>query len=435
MGKFDKVMQAKDRMANYMVDEITTICKFLPKRAPGSEGEKKACEYMRDTLEKDCGCKKTAIEPFKVTPDSFYGWIYISVTCALIQMVLYFFFPLVGAIVMAIGLLVMILQFGLYLKVIDFFFVAKTSHNLTGVRPSTGETKCRVLFNGHIDAAWNFPVNERWGGIAYTIHVLASIFGILYMFILSIIRTVMTNAQLDILTPATQPAMFWLGIASVVFLPLIIGLYWMWDEKVVVDGANDNLTGCYMGIAILKAMEEEGVQLEHTEVGVVLSGSEEAGLRGIKAWCAKHKGEFDDVPTYIYSFDTLHDERFLMVNFRDLNATVVTDEETGVRFMDSAKELGIPCQRGMVPPFGGATDSAAFAQGGYKVAGITALNHVLEDYYHTIHDTYTNLNPKCLSDTFAVTVNCLKHLDEEIGDGIVPSQAVAADTTDNADKA
>lgn len=425
MGKFDKVMQAKDRMAEFMVHEITTICKFLPKRAPGSEGEKLACEYMRDTLEKDCGCSRTAIEPFKVTPDSFYGWIYISVTCALIQMVMYFFYPMIGAIVMAIGLVVMLLQFGLYIKAIDFFFAQKTSHNLTAIRPATGETKCRVLFNGHIDAAWNFPVNERWGGIAYTIHVLASVAGIIYMFVLSIVRTVMTNAKLDILSPSSNPVMFWLGIGSVVFLPLIIGLYWMWDEKVVVDGANDNLTGCYMGIAILKAMEEQGVQLEHTEVGVVLSGSEEAGLRGTKAWCAKHKDEFNDVPTFIYSFDTIHDERFLMVNFRDLNGTVEVDKETGERFMQSAEELDIPCQRGMVPPFGGATDSAAFAQAGYKVAGITALNHVLEDYYHTVHDTYTNLNARCLSDCFAVTVNCLKHIDEELGDGVTTAEAAA----------
>ena len=428
MGKFDKVMQDKDRMADYMVEEITTVCKYLPKRAPGSEGEKLACEYMRDTLEKNCGCTKTDIEPFHVTPDSFYGWIYISVSCALLQMVMYFFFPLIGAIFMALGLIVMVLQFGLYIKAIDFFFARKTSHNLTGIRPCTGETKCRVLFNGHIDAAWNFPVNERWGGIAYTIHVLASIFGILYMFVLSVIRTVMTNAQWNILTPTSQPAMFWLGIASVVFLPLIIGLYWMWDEKVIVDGANDNLTGCFLGIAILRSMQDAGVELEHTEVGVVLSGSEEAGLRGTKAWCERHKGEYNDVPTFIYSFDTLHDERFLMVNYRDLNGTVMVDKDTSDRFMHSAEELGITCQRGMVPPFGGATDSAAFAQAGYKVAGITALNHVLEDYYHTIHDTYTNLNPKCLADCFAVTVNCLRHIDEEFGSD--EAAQVAADTAD-----
>ena len=413
MGKLDKLIQAKDKMAAFMVQNITTICKFLPKRSPGSEGEKLACEYMRDSLEKDCGCTKTSIEPFSVSPDSFYGWIYITVTCALLQIVMYFFYPLVGAIVMAIGFIVMILQFGLYLKTIDIFFTRKTSHNLTAIRPATGETKVRVLFNGHVDAAWNFPVNERWGGVAYTIHALASMAGILYMFVLSIVRAVQTHAQWNILTPSSNPAMFWLGVATILFLPLLIGLYWLWDEKVIVDGANDNLTGCYMGIAILKGLEEEGIQLEHTEVGVVISGSEEAGLRGTKAWCEKHKGEFDDVPTYIYSFDTIHDERFLMVNYRDLNGTVEVDKETGDRFMKSAEELDIHCAKGMVPPFGGATDSAAFAQAGYKVAGITALNHVLEDYYHTTRDTADNLNPKCLADCYAVAVNCLQNIDKE----------------------
>ena len=59
----------------------------------------------------------------------------------------------------------------------------------------------------------------------------------------------------------------------------------MWNENRVVDGANDNLTGCYMGIAILKELHDAGITLENTEVGVILAGSEESGLRGAKA-CA-----------------------------------------------------------------------------------------------------------------------------------------------------
>ena len=193
----------------------------------------------------------------------------------------------------------------------------------------------------------------------------------------------------------------------------------MWDEKVVVDGANDNLTGCYMGISVLKAMKDNGIELDHTEVGVIITGSEEAGLRGSKAWCKNHKGQFDDVPTYIYSFDTIHDSKFLMVNYRDLNGTVLADREVSDSFVNSAKELGIPCIKGMVPPFGGATDSAAFAQAGYKVAGITALNHALEDYYHTVRDSYDNLNEDCLADCFAVTVNVLKKIDESTKNRLV----------------
>ena len=38
-----------------------------------------------------------------------------------------------------------------------------------------------------------------------------------------------------------------LGLGALVFVPFWFGLYFMWNEKRVVDGANDNLTGCYIG--------------------------------------------------------------------------------------------------------------------------------------------------------------------------------------------
>lgn len=51
-----KIINKKLDWAKYMVDEITYICKNIEKRAPGSEGEKKACEYMAKVLKEDCGC-------------------------------------------------------------------------------------------------------------------------------------------------------------------------------------------------------------------------------------------------------------------------------------------------------------------------------------------------------------------------------------------
>ena len=113
--------------------------------------------------------------------------------------------------------------------------------------------------------------------------------------------------------------------------------------------------------------------------------------------------------------DTIHDGKFLGVNYRDLNATVKADKEVSDTFMESAKELGIKCNKTLVPPLGGATDSAAFAQGGYKVTGITALNHVLEDYYHTLKDSWDNLDKDCLADCYAISVRCLEKFDEKFG--------------------
>ena len=58
MSKYDKLIEKKADSAQYMVDEITHICKDMPKRGPGSEGEKVACEYMAQVLKEQCGCER-----------------------------------------------------------------------------------------------------------------------------------------------------------------------------------------------------------------------------------------------------------------------------------------------------------------------------------------------------------------------------------------
>ena len=118
-----------------------------------------------------------------------------------------------------------------------------------------------------------------------------------------------------------------------------------------------------------------------------------------------------DVPTIIYAYDTIHDPSQLMANYRDLNGTVKADKDAADLFMEAAKAVGVPCKKGMVPPMGGATDAAAFAQGGLHAAGITGLNHKLEDYYHTRRDTYDNMNAEGLANCFAASVKALEMFD------------------------
>ena len=80
--------------------------------------------------------------------------------------------------------------------------------------------------------------------------------------------------------------------------------------------------------------------------------------------------------------------------------------------MQSAKELDLFCQKGWVPPFGGSTDTIGFIRGGMRAAGITGLNHKLENYYHTRKDSYDNLDLNGLADCFAITAKVLEHFDE-----------------------
>ncbi len=401
------LIDKKTQAAQYMVDEITYICKNLGKRDPGSKGEKKACEYMAKVLKEDCGCERADVESFEENPGSFYGWLFFTLTFALAAFVFLFFLPLASIILVVIGLALALLEFGLYKKTVDKLFPKKTGHNVTAIKKCTGETKRRLIFNGHPDAAWEWPVNYALGGVGFESHAIIGFLGAFYYLAIAIAQ-IATEGFTGI---TAESALFKWALGGLAFVPFLIGLYFMVNYRRVVDGANDNLSGCYMGIALLKALKDEGIELENTELGVVLTGSEEAGLRGAKAWCKAHKGEFDDVPTFIFSYDTIHDPKYLLVNYRDLNATVKADKDVSDLFFESAKELNITVNKGMVPPLGGATDSAAFAQAGFRATGVTGLNHKLESYYHTRKDSYDNMSIDGLADCYAATVKALEKFD------------------------
>ena len=398
-----KLIDKKDAAAKYMIDEITYICNTFEKRGPGSKGEHQACEYAAKQM-KEYGCDRVSVEEFKENPGSFYGWIYFTITCCFLALAGYFFMPVLSIVFIALGLLLCILQFGLYKKTVDKFFKEETGHNVAGFKKPTGEVKRRIIFNGHPDGAWEWPVKYKLKYVGFDAHMIICFIGAFYILGIAIAKLAGAFAENEALAKT-------LGLVTLVFAPFWFGLYFMWNKKRVVDGANDNLTGCYMGMAILKMLQDEGIEFENTEVGVVLTGSEEAGLRGAKAWAGAHHDEFNDVPTFVFSYDTIAQSEQLMVNYRDLNSTVKVDKDVSDLFMEACAELDIPCKKGFVPPLGGATDSAAFAQAGMRATGVTALNHALPDFYHTRLDTPDALNADCLAKCFAASVKALEMFD------------------------
>lgn len=403
-----KVKASKSEAAEFMENEINHIIKTFGKRGPGDSGEKKAVEYMAEKC-KEYGCGEIKIEPFDLHPAAFMGWIYITVTlvlsaCAMIIAAIAAPMPeaasvalyVISIVFIIVGSVIMVGEFVLYREIVDKIYPKKTSCNLTAVKKPTGEVKRRIFYNGHPDAACEWTFNYIGGGVMFAAHVLISILGLLYI-------TVVAICALAGVDYASLSIMAYISLA---FLPFWIALYFLWNEKQIVDGANDNLTGCYMGIAVLKALQEQGIELENTEVGVLISGAEEAGLRGAKAWCKQHANDYKDVETIIISYDTIHEGRFLQVNERDLNLTVAADKETGEMFKTAADKIGVKCNLGNVPL--GATDSAAFNQGGFRATGITAMDHKLKDYYHTRKDTVGNLDLEGLANCFEVSVQLLE---------------------------
>ena len=385
---------------SFALREITHICRDMKKRAPGSEGEREAAEYMAASLEKDCGCTDVKLETFKEHPASFYSYFYYSATLDTLCAVSFFIRPWLSILFGCLALILFLSHFVLYKKPIDPFYPEKESVNVTAVRRCAGEVRQRIFLNGHIDAAWEFPLNYHFGGIVFEIPGIMALCGVLFYIGISICTLCGAGAWVRIA-----------ALCGLIFIPFFMLVAFTFDPKHVVDGANDNLSGCYIGMAILHEMERLSITLEHTELGVILTGSEEAGLRGAKAWAKAHRDDYKDVPTYIICYDTIHDPNHLAVNTRDLNSTVKSCPELCDLFLDAAEKAGVTCKKSLVPLFGGSTDSAAFTQGGFRSIGITGLSHVLEDYYHTRRDSYDNLNEEGLENCMRATLALIDMLD------------------------
>ena len=400
---------------DYTVKEITNVIKKYGPRESGNENCYAAQKHIKKEM--DTFCDGTEFESYKMAPKAFLHFtklvsvvIFLAIVACAILMYTSIITPLLAQCIVCgvvfVGLFITVMEFLLYKQFMDPLYKKIEAHNLMGVRKPRGEVKRRIVISGHIDAAY------EWRHLYYGKKVpLMAIFmswtigGAIVSFILSVIAIVANFVDMGTFGD------FMINYSYIFHFVTALGmvtLFMFVDFNTISPGANDNLTGTYAAVCALRMLDMAGVDFENTEVCAMITDGEEAGLRGAKAWCEAHKGEFDDVPTIILSYDTIHDPKYLMTNYRDLNGTVKADKAVSDLFMESAADLNIPCKKGWVPPLGGATDSAAFAQAGFRATGVTGLNHKLEDYYHTRRDTYDNMNLKGLADCFAISVKALE---------------------------
>ena len=116
------------------------------------------------------------------------------------------------------------MQFGLYKKLIDRCFPEKTGHNVTAVKKCTGEVKRRIFFNGHPDAAWEWPVNYKLGGVGFEGHAVLCGIGAIYYLVISII-SIVQRGGVSFGMMDTGSLLFKLALGGLVFVPFLVGLY------------------------------------------------------------------------------------------------------------------------------------------------------------------------------------------------------------------
>ena len=162
---------------------------------------------------------------------------------------------------------------------------------------------------------------------------------------------------------------------------------------------------------IAKAMAETDTRFENTDVVVICSGSEEAGLRGAKAYVKAHEKELKEIETVVVACDTFRDLETMAVYDRDMSGTVKHDWGVKHLVQNAGKNCGYDLHFESV--YIGASDAAAFTQKGIKATGFAAMDPTPPRYYHTRLDNADNLCPEAIEAGIEVMLEAACMYDKE----------------------
>jgi hypothetical protein len=390
--------------AAYVTERAKHVIETFGSRPPGSDAERKTQELVKDDLTACCD-GEVSIEPFQVAGKAFASMHAVAASILVISIFLWHVHPALSVALDALALSIWYFQLVRYKLYLDPFFPKTTSYNVYGSIKPMGKVKRRIILSGHADAACEF----RYGYLVPRLFrpivkmLVAGLVGIALLHLIAL-AAYMTGGALSNVAR-------WIGILQWLLLPgIVLGIFFN-NIRGIVPGANDNLTGVFVATGIAKHMKESGVQLQNTELGIAILGSEEAGLRGAKVFAEKHKRAFEDVETVVIFLETFHDIDYLKVYDRDMNGMVKHDPEVCRLLKDAGKGCGFDLPYASL--YLGSSDASAFTQAGWRAGLLAAMDPSPPDYYHTRLDNWDNMDEECLRKAIAVVCATIRIYDAD----------------------
>ena len=391
--------------ANFAAWMIKKICKDIGPRPSGSKEELEAEKYIAEKVGK--AADDVQIEAFTVAPKAFFGWEKIDGVCLVLATAFLIFDMAAVALALALVSIVCLAgEFLFYKEFIDVFFKKATSHNTMLIRKPKGEVKRRIIFAGHADSSYEWRYTHLGGApLMYFSYIYPAV-GLGWVTVFSIVSIIMGGAFAPSVT-----SIDWYSWVSLAFIPAYFMLYFAVNYNLCVDGANDNLTGCLASAAVLKFLDDNDVRFENTEVVAMMSGSEEAGVRGAKAYAKMHKEELEAVETMFVALDTFKDYDDMFIYNRDMSGLTKHDDRCCKLLKKAAQNAGIDMKYSVI--FAGASDAAAMSQAGVPSVSLAAMNPGPPKYYHTRDDKADIIDLKTIEKGIEIAIEATYIFDEK----------------------
>ena len=393
----------------WITEQIRKICETYKNRTAGSESVRSAMRYMAGQLQSWSDSVKESA--FTLHPHAFIASMGVHVFCDICATICFVLsvlfssrlFAFISPLFFMTALLAAVFQYIRYDRLFDPLYPKREGINVFAVRKAQKTANQRIIFCGHADAAFEMPVflRPKMAWAVYLLTLLANI-GLLMG---------LTVGVLNLLIAIPSHTLKILAITETCFVPFYVPFFFFVRWNVVADGANDNLTGCYLSMSILKKMADEDIRLDHTDVCCLITDGEESGLRGAMAYAEANKRELLETNSIIIAVDTIRETDQLAIYHRGINFTQKNDPAVCELLHRAGLTCGIDLPYAKFYP--GASDAEAFSRNGVPAAAICAVRHSTVSYYHTREDSWDNLDADCIETTRQILWNAAELFDKE----------------------
>ncbi len=402
-----------EKNGKMILDLVKEVIDETGPRLPCSEEEKRGAAKFAEQVTRETGLE-TKTEGFKCAPVASIGFIPVLGYLGYAGTVLFYLSPIASFIISICLLLYAVLQIFTYTGVLDILFKKKPSQNVYAtLEPKSGVVDRTILLSGHLDSSWCWQLSAINPNtmMMKTIIGVISIAGVALVSLIAMCKgatsfmfwtTDIVDVQAKTITNVGHLIMYILPIFAVP------GCYWLsqyltWDKKVASPGAMDNLTGCELGLSVVKYYKEHMDELpENTRLMCAGLGCEEAGLKGSEAFTKAHKADFNE-HYYSINLDSFRDYDHFNAIKGDTWLFTKFDKDLTTIAIDTMKEIGVPNPGAIENPVGGC-DSTPFKRAGVKTITIAAQDPRPTNYYHTYNDTVEGLNIPTLEKSFELVV-------------------------------